>query len=314
MKSLNNLFLISFFCLLINSCAEESSIDIIEIPVQDAIPEGIAISDSNEIYLSNILSKNIIRTYGDGTNPIEINTRFTGQLSGVGATIHNNKLYQLGNAKTDSFYSVLQIINLYTLELESYFQLKDTTSTFFNDLAVSASGEVYITNTDQHSIVTVREGKLETLIVSEEIRYPNGITLSGDGNILYIASHSKGIRSYDLKTNTFLNEADPTTSTKGIDGLKWYNNALYGIQNTSEDHQEHRFVKFTLSENGSEIVKADTLVINHPKFNVPTTFDIKGGWIYILANSQLDNLDQERMEIKDPPALTNTYVLKMRVE
>jgi len=47
--------------------------------------------------------------------------------------------------------------------------------------------------------------------------------------------------------------------------------------------------------------------------NIPTTIDIVDGYAYILANSQLDNLDQDKNEIIDPENLTNTYVLKVKL-
>ena len=43
--------------------------------------------------------------------------------------------------------------------------------------------------------------------------------------------------------------------------------------------------------------------------NIPTTFDIVGDRIYLLANSQLENLDQDKNEILRKEELTNTYII-----
>ncbi|MEQ9402175.1 MAG: hypothetical protein RIM99_01210 [Cyclobacteriaceae bacterium] len=301
------------FTMLFIGCADNSE-KVITIERKDLIPEGIAIGPEGEIYLSCLHTKNIIRTNADGSDPQVIETEYTGRFSGVGITVVDNKIFALGNNEEGGYNSVLQIIDKESGELIAGYELSDTIRSFYNDLAVSDVGEVFVTNSDKHAIHTLSHFTLSNFLVSEEIEYPNGIAISDDNSKLYIASFRKGIRILDLETKEFLNEADSTGLTWGIDGMKFYENSLIGIQNASRNREKHSIVRFYLNERGTEIIKADTLIANHSTFNIPTTLDIKDAWVYCLANSQLENLNQETMELIRPEELTNTYILKFRLK
>ncbi len=285
--------------------------EIIMVPQKSLIPEGIAVGPSGEIYLSNIYAKNIIRANSDGAEPKVIWTRFTGEFSGVGITEKNGKLYNLANTKHQS---VFQIIDIEKEELFQNYLVSDTPRTFLNDLAVTSKGKVYITDSDRSRIYTIENDSLVVFIESDEIQYPNGIALSDDEQTLYMASFTKGIRIYDLLSGQFVNEVDELGVTRAIDGLKYYQNSLIGIQNASRNPEEHCIVRFYLDNEGSGIDRVDTLFVNHPTFNIPTTFDIKDGWVYCLSNSQLDNLDQEKMQLINEEDLTDTYILKFKLK
>lgn len=57
----------------------------------------------------------------------------------------------------------------------------------FNDLAVSAGGDVYVTDFFGNAVWSLREGadSLELLARGARFHWPNGITLSADGSRLY---------------------------------------------------------------------------------------------------------------------------------
>jgi len=312
MKQLNNLFLLLFYgCLAIACVEKEPVIQVIEIPMMDAIPEGIAVDPNGNIILSNVRAKNLVRASESGISVIQ--TPYTGSYSGVGVTIKEGKIYALANEESDTFRSVLQVIDMKSGKLEGYYQYSDTTNSFFNDLTISNEGTIYITNTFQNTVFRIKEDKLEPFLTSVEIEYPNGITLSGDGSILYVASYTKGIRSYDLNAGQFLNGADTTPITRGIDGLKWHLGSLIALRNGEMEPEKHALMRYQLTADGAKVESWDTLLIHHPAFNVPTTFDIVDGWVYCLANSQLDNLNQVNYTIKKPEALTNTFVIKLKL-
>lgn len=300
------LFLLAgFLC----SCAPKT--EIITIKEKELIPEGITIGANGEIYLSNVYAKNITRSQPDGSETEVIKTKYTGEFIGVGITQMNGKLFQLGN---NDEQSLLQIIDVQTGNLLESYSAADSVPSFLNDLAVASDGKVYITDSNQNRIFTVRNDSIVVFLESDEIEYPNGIALSDDEEFLFIASFTKGIRIYNLLTNEFVNEADTSKRTGGIDGLKYYKNSLIGIQNTSRNLDEHCIVRFFLDETNSRISGLDTLFLNHPVFDLPTTFDIKDDWVYCLANSQMDNLDQETMELINADELTDTFILKFKLE
>ena len=69
-----------------------------------------------------------------------------------------------------------------------------------------------------------------------------------------------------------------------------------------------------MTNNFEKIIETHPILLNHKSFNVPTTIDIDKNYIYILANSQMDNLNQEKMSIIDKSKLTKTYIIKLRTK
>src|SRR4029077_9777635 len=73
---------------------------------------------------------------------------------------------------------------------------------------------------------TFRETK-----VSRELLEPNGITLSGDSQLLYVADQL-GVLRVDLKSGASVEvDAGPHSTLAGIDGLYWHKGSLIAIQN-----------------------------------------------------------------------------------
>jgi hypothetical protein len=140
---------------------------------------------------------------------------------------------------------------------------------------------------------------------------PNGIDLSQDGKRLFIASDKYGIRILDRESKKIINGID--TAAAGIDGIKYYNSSLYAVKNSALDHSKHRLLKINLSKDNNLIESVEGLELRNDLWNVATTIDIKDGYLYLLANSQMDNLDQEALRIIDTKVLTNTYVVKMKL-
>jgi hypothetical protein len=69
-----------------------------------------------------------------------------------------------------------------------------------------------------------------------------------------------------------------------------------------------------LSPEENAIIASEAILVNHPTMNMPTTFSIVDGTAFIIANSQLPNLNQENNTIIDPKELTNTFILKVKLK
>lgn len=173
---------------------------------------------------------------------------------------------------------------------------------------------VYITDSKQHRIyrISYPGDQIEIFFSDPTIKSPNGITLSGDDQKLFIASSEFGIRILDIPSKKVLN--DFSADTKGIDGLKYLNGNLYVVKDGDRNIKKHGLFQIQLNKELSSIKKVKPVLIGHNLMNVPTTFDIGGSSIYLLDNSQLDNLNQETMKIVDPRDLSDTYILKIKMK
>jgi hypothetical protein len=69
-----------------------------------------------------------------------------------------------------------------------------------------------------------------------------------------------------------------------------------------------------LTDGEEDIKEVATLLEKHPALNVPTTLAISDGYIYIIANSQMDNLVQLTNKIIDSKILTDSYILKIKLK
>lgn len=136
--------------------------------------------------------------------------------------------------------------------------------------------------------------------------------LAGRIGKLFIASNEYGVRILDIPSLKILN--DISVNTRGIDGLKYLNGNLYAVKNGNRNIKKHGLFQIQLNKELNSIKKVKPVLIDHKLMNVPTTFDIDGSSIYLLANSQLDNLNQETMKIINPKDLSDTYILKIKMK
>ena len=304
-----------FFLIFGFSACFKPSVEIIKLDAdKDLIPEGIAIG-AEQIFISSI-HKNKIVQYNPKTQETTdfITSNQYGFKSGVGLFLKDNLLFALTNdLHPDSLTSALFVFDIPTKKLLKTFELHDNSKHFLNDLAISNTHQIFITDTRQGKIYTLNypNGNFETYLSDSTISYPNGIALSENGKKLFVASDNKGLKIIDTEMKKIVNK--PSDETKGLDGIKFYNGKIYAIRNNDKSIAEHKILSISLTENEAEITKTETIVKAHPLMNVPTTLGISDGFIYCIANSQMDNLQQNTNKIIEPNALTDTYILKLKI-
>ena len=159
----------------------------------------------------------------------------------------------------------------------------------FNDLAIAPTGEIFLTDSEEGSVYRLRPGadKVERLFPAASFVYPNGIALSDDGRLLYVA-HAAGIAVRDVATGvTFPLAAPNEVSVAGIDGLSFWRGALIGVQNGSKPH---RVVLFAMTPSLDRVTGLRVLERGNPLFDIPTTGAVAGDTYYFMANTQLSAL------------------------
>ncbi len=193
-----------------------------------------------------------------------------------------------------------KLIKKYTLEKEGEVH-------FFNDLVIARNGDVYVTHMFKDpAIYKIAQGsdKLELFVESDVIKYPNGITLSANQSILFVA-HAEGLARLDIDTKTVINlsvpEGEKVKYRESIDGLYYYKWSLIGIQadlNTVK--------RYYLNPDGNGIQEVKTLDSNHFKMDHPTTGVIVGSEFYYVANAQFQKVAEDgsiQQELSTPTIL-----------
>lgn len=278
----------------------------------DLVPEGISWSESGQkFYLTSIAKSKIISVDKEtGRQEDFISSGQYGYLPGAGIYVNDseNLLYALGgNYNRDSSVTSLFIFDLNTKKLIKRYDIPVDGNHFLNDMIPDTEGNLYITDSKTSSLYLLEKVKDQPVIFfrSDEIPYPNGIAISGDNSKLFVAS-SKGVRIIDIKTLEVLNEADTAGLSAGIDGLEFYRNNLYAVQNGVPENG-YNFRKLELNKTMDQITGIQ--VIDNKNLNLPLTFCIADDQAVVIANSNLQFLDQENFTFPQPDSLKKTVLM-----
>jgi hypothetical protein len=158
-----------------------------------------------------------------------------------------------------------------------------------NDFVLRASREIYVTDTDGNRVYRFdrRTHSFSPLAFPRPILYPNGITLSGDGNFLYVAD-MLGVLRVDLHSHAAHEVSVAGHFTlAGVDGLYWYRGGLVGLQYGAG---AYRAMQWRLTADGMRVASARMLEYRTALVANPTTGAIVGGNFYFMANTGIDNL------------------------
>ena len=189
-------------------------------------------------------------------------------------------------------------------KLLARFPASDYGRHIFNDLVVTQK-EVFVTDTSANEVYRLERMDHSSVKMTfhRPLFAPNGITFSGDGNLLYVAD-DMGVIRFDLRDNTS-QDVNPGKSTTlaGIDGLYWYKNSLLGVEYGTGSH---RVVRWDLSPDGRRVVSAEVLEHETELTSFPTTGAIGEGKFYYIANTGIGNLDHD--QIIDPAKLEPIHI------
>jgi len=174
-----------------------------------------------------------------------------------------------------------------------------------NDLALRGTQEIFITDTEGHHVYRFDRVShaFADMKLWRPLFYPNGITLSRDCNLLFVAD-MLGVIRLDLRTNKSA-DVDPGAhnTISGVDGLYWHNGELFGVQYGTG---EYRVMRWKLSPDGRKIVASETLEYRTDLVSDPTTGAILGDHFYFIANTGIYNLEQDK--IVDPAKLEPVHI------
>jgi hypothetical protein len=158
-----------------------------------------------------------------------------------------------------------------------------------NDLVLRGTREIYVTDSEGNHVFRLdREShQFAELNLGRPVFEPNGITVSADGDLLYVADDLGVIRA-DLRTNEAQDIKPAAHDTMaGIDGLYWYEGGLVGIEYGTG---AYRVMHWRLSADGREVRASEALERGTEMVRNPTTGAILDGKLYFMANTGIENL------------------------
>ena len=282
---------------------------------KDLVPEGIAYSENKDaFYLTSVAKSKIIeldKNTGKQTDFIKEHESGYSPGAGIYVDDERNLLHAIGGyfRMSDSLSSLFTF-DLNTKKLLRRYNVTDGGEHFLNDMIKDRKGNIYLTDTKGASIYVLRQDNdsLELFYKSPEIESPNGIAISDDNTKLFIASNPKGVRILDISTKNILNDRDTLGISQGIDGLEFYKNHLYAIQNTVEANT-FNFRKLVLNQTQDKLIDVEVIDSHSPILNVPLTFCLVGNKAVVIGNSNLQYLNQENFKFPNADTIPNTKLI-----
>lgn len=277
------------------------------IPEKDLIPEGITYDpNSKSFFVSSIYKRKIVRIDSKGKISDFISPSQDGIGQVLGLKVADGKLWACSNISGTSMIHQYDIA-LGKLNRKWVFTLSNDRH-LFNDMAI-VNNEAYISDSDDGSVFRVSEQseKPELFIKDKTLRDINGITLLKEDQL--VVNASIGFFTISLSTKEIKQLPFEGYFPLGIDGLCKYQQSLIGIQNVGFPFSINRYF---LNSSFDKIESAKVLLADHPQFKIPTTGVVVENAFYFIANSQLTNVDGEKL--KNEAILENVLIMKISLK
>jgi hypothetical protein len=165
---------------------------------------------------------------------------------------------------------------------------------FLNDVTTGRDGTVYVTDSQAGRVWYAPPGAttLRELTALGPVLAPNGITISSDGRVLFVADVDH-IRALDLRSgSTWRLSAPDSVSVAWIDGLAFANGSLIAHHPLTF----WRIARYSLDPSWRRIVGRQLLEANTPDGRTSTTGEIVGDDYVYIGNSQIDRMNARTID------------------
>lgn len=262
---------------------------------KDLVPEGLAYdAQRNVFYLSSLNRRKIVKIGRDGVASDFVPADRLGLLPVLGIRMDPNDDTVWADSFTDST-ALTELLHFdATGKLLGRFKPQGSAKHGFNDLVIRKNGEVITTDSLANTVFRFDPiaRTFTALPLHRLLFYPNGIALSSDDHTLYVADYL-GVVSVDLLSRESHDvDPGPRSTLAGVDGLYWHNGSLIAIQNGIG---APRIAAFHLSSDGLRVTRTTVLENRSNLCVLPTTGAIRGSDFFFIANSQIDNMNNDKV-------------------
>lgn len=276
------------------------------VPAKDLFPEGLAVDAANGLfYMGSMHRKKIVKftLNGSVSDFVKQDLYDLSPVGGVHVDPADHSVWASTDAGVKQRPELLHFDRQGNL-LERY-PSPGKMPYDLNDFVLRGAKEIFVTDTEGNHVYRFdrKSHTFTNMTLWRPVFYPNGITLSRDGNLLFVAD-MLGVVRVDLRTNESA-DVDPGAhnTLSGIDGLYWYNGQLLGVQYGTG---QFRVMRWKLSEDGRRVTGSETLEYGTDLVSDPTTGAVLGNSFYFIANTGIYNLDDDK--IVDPAKLEPVHI------
>jgi sugar lactone lactonase YvrE len=282
------------------------------VPAKDLFPEGLAVDSRKQVfYMGSMHHNKIVKFALDGSvsDFVKEDLYDLMPIGGVHVDPADHSVWASTDAGKKHGPELLHFDAQGKL-LERYAS-PGTMPYDLNDLVLRGSREIFTTDTEGHHVYRFDRAShsFTDMKLHRPVFYPNGITLSGDGNLLFVAD-MLGVIRVDLLTNES-EDVDPGAhnTLSGIDGLYWNKGEFLGVQYGTG---AYRVMRWQLSADGRKVTASEILEHRTDLVNDPTTGAVLGDNFYFIANTGIYNLEDDK--IVDPAKLEPVHIAVVALE
>lgn len=267
---------------------------------RDLVPEGTAWDPATRSVLIGSLNKHkIVAIAPDGSVTDRVAPGASGLRSVVGIHVDTVRgiLWATSNARydtpADSTPSALFAFDASTGAFKSRLSVPAGGKHFLNDVTTGLDGTVYVTDTEG-SVWHAPPGaaQLREVTALGRVLAPNGITISSDGRVLFVADVD-AILALDLRTGSRWRVATPDSiSVAWIDGLAFTGGALIAHHPLSF----WRIARYSLDPSSRRITGRQLLEGNTSDGRTSTTGEVVGRDYIYIGNSQIDRMNAKTID------------------
>jgi sugar lactone lactonase YvrE len=272
---------------------------------KDLVPEGLAYDAKRDVfYLSSLNRRKIVQIAQDGKASDFVPADRDRLLPVLGirldpldGSVWANCFAERGASELVHYDTEGKLLGRYAP--------KDSAKHGFNDLVLRKNGEIFLTDSLNNSVMRFdrKTGSFMQVVLHRPILYPNGIALADDDKQLFVAD-ALGVVHVDLSSGASVDvNPGPHRTLAGFDGMYWYKDGLVGVQNGLGSP---RIAAFRLSSDALSVKQSHILEYRSPLTALPTTGAIHGSDFYFIANSQIDNLNNDK--VLDPTRLERVRI------
>lgn len=286
------------------------------------MPEGIAFDPrSRRFFLSSLRSGRIVAYAVDGEFSEFVPARRDGQWALLGiavdtltrtlwATTHAAP-YFTGYQAADSGKSAVLAYDLDTGALRRRYLPPDSGRSQLGDIAVSADGDVFVSDADAGIVYRIERGEEEMeAFARDELVSPQGLVVTSDGRRVLVADYVRGIASLERESGEleWLPVPD-SVAVSGIDGLVRVGHRLIAVQNGVNPK---RVIELRLDDAERRVTGWRALESATPLLTEPTHAVVVGPEVFFIADSGWDRLDPNG-QVKPGMTLVPAHVLRLAV-
>ena len=263
---------------------------------RDLVAEGTAYDPATRSVLVGSLNKHkIVAIAPDGsvTDRVPPGTGGVRSIVGIHVDTVRGILWAASNARydtpADSTPSALFGFDARSGTFRARLPLPVSGPHFLNDVVSGPDGAVYVTDTQAGRVWNARPGDtaLKEFTAVGPLIAPNGITISPDGRVLFVADVDH-VRAHDLSSGDSWRIATPDTiGVSGIDGLAFAGGALIAHHPLAF----WRLARYPLDAGWRRIVGRSLIEANSPDGRTSTTGEVVGTEYVFIGNSQIDRMN-----------------------